>query len=413
MSNTINTIKLNAGIMAAAAAKELVDNLQFCKTIGQADPSDYKGKNGFSAGDTIYISKDFRPTVGTTTFDLTSALQDIKEEKVALTLDVLGVVGVQLDSQELASTIDMKSVYKRAIRPAVRSIAQKIEQTMLSRAVLATNAGAVITDVTPTVSLAAGSAMSDQLAPIDDERYMLISPNMMASAVVQRTTLFNASSEISKQYKMGYMGQADGFEWMQNGLLPTISLGNDVTGAAVDDSPATGATTIHIDGITTGTGTVVAGSIITFAATYDVHPITKATLPNLKQFVVVTGGTASGTSDIDIVISPPMYGPTSGPLQNVSALAVNDDAIVFVGAASTAYKNGLAYHKDAFRMVSVPLVMPENAEFAVQETYKGITVAIVRDWDQLTRKMITRVDYLGGFCATRPEWAYRFERAAG
>jgi hypothetical protein len=51
--------------------------------------------------------------------------------------------------------------------------------------------------------------------------------------------------------------------------------------------------------------------------------------------------------------------------------------------------------------------MPKNAEFAAQETYEGITVSIVRDFDIKTRKMITRVDFLGGLVADRPEWACR------
>jgi len=53
------------------------------------------------------------------------------------------------------------------------------------------------------------------------------------------------------------------------------------------------------------------------------------------------------------------------------------------------------------------LVLPEKAEYAAQYTYKGITVAIIRDFDILKRRMITRLDFLGGFAPVRPEWATR------
>jgi len=36
-----------------------------------------------------------------------------------------------------------------------------------------------------------------------------------------------------------------------------------------------------------------------------------------------------------------------------------------------------------------------------------MTIAIVRSWDILKRRMITRLDFLGGFAPVRPEWGCR------
>jgi hypothetical protein len=44
---------------------------------------------------------------------------------------------------------------------------------------------------------------------------------------------------------------------------------------------------------------------------------------------------------------------------------------------------------------------------AAQETYKGFTVRVVRDYDILTDKLIMRLDFLGGLAPVRPEWACR------
>jgi hypothetical protein len=409
MTQTLNTIKGAGGIIAKAAAKMLADELHFCKSIAKADEEDYKGKNGYAAGDTIYISKPAR-FVPQTTFDITSSTQDIKEEKVALTLDVLSTIGLNVSSLEFAYELELKNFINRVIKPAVSSIAQNVEQRMIQAASLATfnmvgTAGS--TTFAPDDILSAREKMSKFLAPKDDNRFFLHDSTSGRKAVGERKGLFQSSSNVAEQYKKGYVGTADGYNWMESELLYVHTLGNDVTGCAVDDTVATGATTIHVDGITTGSGTVTAGSVFTIANVYAVHPITKQAYPYLQQFVVVTGGTASGTSDIDLVVSPAVYGPTSGSLQNVDALPVNDAAITFVGTASTAYTQNLAYHKDAFRMVSAPLIMPAKAEFAEQQTEDGITVAIIRDFDVKTRSMITRLDFLGGICADRPSWACR------
>jgi len=122
---------------------------------------------------------------------------------------------------------------------------------------------------------------------------------------------------------------------------------------------------------------------------------------------VTSDVTASGTSDADVTISPTIYSSASGSLQNIVTLPADDAVVVFVGSASTGYNQNLAFHKGAFKIASAPLVMPVNAEFAAQETVDGVTVAIVRDFDILTRKMITRFDFLGGFSAIRPEWSCR------
>ena len=410
MSNTINNMKDAPGVIAQAAAVMLADKLQFTKSIAKADKSDYDGKNGYKAGDTIYISKPAR-FVPQTSFDITSTQQDIKEEKVALTLDISSTVGVNLDSSEMATEMDVEQSIKRVIEPAVSAIAQNVEQRMLQKATQATfnvvgTAGST-TFATDDI-LSARERMNKYLCPKDNKRFFLGDSTSMRKAVNERKGLFQSSSEIAKQYEQGYIGMADGFNWLENELLYNHTNGTDVTGVAVNDaSTATAASTLAVDGLTATTGTVTKGSVFTIANVYAVHPITKETLPFLQQFVVTALATADGSGEATLSISPTIYGSTSGSLQNVSALPADDAALTFVGSASTAYTQSLAFHKQAFRMVSVPLVMPKSAEMAVQKTVDGITVAVIRDFDILTRKMITRLDFLGGLCADRPEWASR------
>ena len=409
MANTINNLKDAPGVIAKLAAGMLADKVQFCKSIDKAETSDFDGKNGYNSGDTIQISKPAR-FVPTTGADVTSSIQDVVEEKVSLQLDTRSVVPIELTSAEIAHDMALKSWAKRVLEPAVSSIAQDVESRFLAKAVDATynivgTAGSTTFDTSTVIS--ANQKIDENVCPDLDNRFLLLNPAANTSAVNARKGLFQSSEEISKQYKSGAMGIADGFTFLKNNLLPTHTLGNDVTGVAVDDGSVTeGSSTLHVDGLTTTTGTVTKGSVFTIAGIFMVHPITKETTSTLQQFVVTADVTADGSGDADLAISPSLYA-ASGGLQNISALPSDNDALTFVGSASTGYVQNLGFYKGAFRMASVPLVKPDGTDLAAQETVDGMTIRVIRDYDVLTDKLIMRLDFLGGLAATRPEWASR------
>lgn len=410
MVNAVNTLKNAPGVIAKLAAEMLEDNLQFCKTIDKADESDYNGKNGYNAGDTIYISKPARFIPGTSA-DVTSTIQDVVEEKVALTLDIRRVVPIALTSAEIATDMALKSWTNRILKPAVSSIAQYVEQTCLDRAKAAVyNAvGTPGTTVFDTdTMLSAGQKLNEFLAPMSDNKYALLNPAAMRSAVNARKGLFQSSEEVAKQYKKGYMGTADGFDYLANNLMPSLTHGVDVV-FAVEASVVTitnGMSTLGVDGVTSG-ATIKAGTTFTIASCYAVHPITKQTLPYLQQFVVTADVTETSGNSVTLAIAPSIYYTSTDSRRNVSTAPVDEDACVTLGSASTTYGQNLVYAQSAFRMASVPLVMPDGLDMAAQETYKGITVRVIRDYDVLTDKLIMRIDFLGGIAAVRPEWGVR------
>lgn len=410
MTNSVQTVKAAGGIIAKLAAGFIADHVQFVKSIDKADASDFDGKNGYQAGDTVQIAIPSQFTLGTTA-DITSVIQDVVEKKVALTVNNQYNVPIAFTSAEIATDFGLKSWANRVLKPAMITLGNNIESTCLTQAKNATynlvgTAGSTVFD-TDTVLNAAQKLDESGLSDYDN-RFLLLSPAATRSALNARKGLFQSSTAIADQYKNGAMGLADGFTFLRNNLLPTHTNGNDVSGVAVDDAAvATGASTIHLDGITTGTGTVKKGQVFTIANVYKVHPVTKATLPDLQQFVVTADVTASGVSDADVAISPTIYSSASGALQNVSALPADDAAVTFVGSASTGYVQNLAFHKSAFRFVSLPLIQPEGVDFVGQETVDGITVRIVRAYDIKTDKMILRADVLWGLANVRPEWACR------
>lgn len=409
MANVANTLKNAPGVVAALAAKMLEDKVQFCKTIDQADESDYSGKNGYQAGETIYISKNARFISGTNA-DITSAIQDVKEEKVALTLDERRVTGIALTSAEIATEMALKSWAKRILDPAISEMAQKIEASFLDKAMDATynsvgTSGSTVFDMDTILS--AGQKIDEFACPDLDNRYVLLNPAAQRSAVNANKGLFNADVKIAQQYVKGRMGTAMGFDFLSNNLLPIHTNGNDVVFEVRTTVSTEGQSTLVVEALTTTTGTVKKGTVFTIASVNAVHPITKADLGYLQQFVATADATADGSGYATLSVSPAFYTSASLGLQNITAFPIDGAAITPVGAASSALVQNLAYHKSAFRMVSVPLVTPSGTDMAAQKSSGGFTIRVIRDYDVLTDKLIMRLDFLGGIAAVRPEWAVR------
>jgi hypothetical protein len=415
MANTINTNKSVPGRIAKVAATIFADDMQFVKTIAREDQIDFAPQaGGYKTGDTIFINKPARFTTGTNR-DVTSAIQDITEEKVAMVLNQSFTAAVALTSNEFATDMAFDSFAMRVLKPLVSQMAQRIESTFIQLAcqstanVIGTAGSTVFNTLT---MMQANQRMSELLATGSENEWIaLLSPGAKTSAVDARKGLFQSSEEISKQYKRGVMGLADGFTYLSNNLMYTHTTG---TGTQTDGSVTTtaaltnGATTIAVTGLS-GSGTITAGTVFTVAGAFAVHPITKVTLPFLQPFVVTTTATASSGA-ATLSVSPTIYSSAGGGLQNVSALPGSGAAVVFLTGKTTAatpFQNSLTYCKEAFRFASVPLILPGGMDKAAQETVDGLTIRVLADHDIKTDQYILRIDFLGGFVPVRPEWAVR------
>ena len=412
MTNTIQTVKSNAQKLVKMAAADLADQVHFFKSARKMSPSEFKpDASGHSPGDTVSVRIPAQANVVEDNFDITGAVGTVKERAVDLSLNKSATVSLELTSNELAHDVDLGQIYDRFLKTYVQDMAASIEARFIQEATqnvanLVGTAGSTIVD--PDTVLAGRELMSKYLAPKGRDRFFLMDSTSMRSAVNANKNLF---TQTRKEFEQGYIGDALGYSWLENELLYSHTNGNDVTGVAVEDSVvtiATGMTTLGVDGVTANSGTITKGTVFTITGVYAVHPQTKQTLPFLKQFVH-TGATqtANASGQITLTLDEPIYSSASGSLQNVSALPADEATIAFVGSASTAYTQSLMFHKEAFRVVSVPLALPSSAEFAEQASESGMNIAIVRDFDVLTRKWITRMDFLGGIVPVRPRWACR------
>lgn len=409
MANVNTNIKDAGALICKMAAGRFQEKPLFVNAIDKEPAESFAGKNGYKSGDTVKINV---PPVYTanTAFDITSSIQDSVESTKSLPLDIISGVAMEIDTLEIATEVDLANFMNRFGNSAIDTIAADVEKRVLEKCTDAVyqSVGTAGSETFEFDTFAhAQQKLNEALAP-EEDRMVLMNSAAMRKATNSAKGYLNPQTAISRMYESGMIKDPiTGFTFMRNELVNRHTNGNDVAFEVRTTVSTEGQSTLVVEGLTTTTGTVKKGTVFTIDTVFDVDPLTKDTLPTLKQFVVTADATADGSGYATLSISPAIYTSASAGLQNVSAFPADGDTITPVGSASTTYAQNIAFQKSAFRFVSVPLEMPKNAELLGQSTVGGITVAMVRDFDILKRKWITRFDVLCGVAAVRENWACR------
>jgi hypothetical protein len=216
----------------------------------------------------------------------------------------------------------------------------------------------------------------------------------------------NPGEAISNQYLKGQMKTAAGLNFYESESIARHTAGTASNSTPVTNGASTtGATTLSIDGLSAATATITKGTRFTIADVYAVDPETKQTLSYLREFVVTADKTGSGSAITDLPISPTIYGPTSGSLQNVSALPANDKAIVMKSVSSAVRDCNLIYDADALTLVSVPLPAADGDVHTFAD-YEGIQLRIgMGPWDPINDRQYMRVDAVWAWGTINPDHA--------
>lgn len=405
MGNTIKT--LGDGDITRKALAILHNKLVFCKTINR-QYDDRFTKSGALNGGQLLIREPNQFEVATSA---TLDTQDVTESTQTLTVATRRGVHVNFSTEEL--TLSMDDFSERILEPAMSRLAAELDKVVVTDCykyvynhVLGTAAGpTVLADVQ-----SARSLISKGLAP-EDNRTLMAESLSMNAIVNEAKALFHPASEIEMQWNKGYVGRAHSFKFYETETVP-----NHTTGSRDDTTPVCNTST----GITSGTATITTtgydsgatltqGDVFTIADVYAVNLETKQRYPHLQQFVVTTAKALDGTDVIAVSPTP----ITSGAKQNVELVSAGaSKAIINVtaggsGAASTTYINNMAYHRDAFTLVTADLIMPKGTDMAHRAVYDGISLRLVRDYDVVNDKLPCRLDVLFGWKTLRPEWACR------
>lgn len=419
MANTL----LTPSMITREALRVLHNNIVFAKGVNKQYSDEFARKEG-KIGNTINVRK---PPQYYVRDGKTMQTQAATETYVAVELTNQWGVDINFSSQELSTSIDDFS--ERFIKPAMAKLASHVDYQGLALAkdvynqvgtpgsTPGTNTGSgLLVANTPGIFLNAGAVLDMFACPRDENRNIVLNPQAMAGSVSGLSGLYQDQGRIADQYRNGMMGRALGFNFAMDQNVNTLTTGahaGTYTDFKVDGADQTGST-LHIDGFTASTATITAGEVFTIAGVYSVNPENQQSTGELARFTVVTGGTVDGSGDIDLTISPSIVVAGTGVANGTVNAGPADGALIsFLSLAAVSTQTAetrpmnLAYHKDAFTLATADLILPEGVHFAARETYDGISMRIIRQYDINNDNMPCRIDILGGWKTLRPEFACR------
>lgn len=400
MANAILTHQM----LAREAAVILTEEMNFLSNINRGREEEFKSQpNGYRKGDFVDIGIPPVPTVfDGSNFAAGGTAPDQKEQKVRLQLGTQKHVPLTFTAKEKALSIsDFK---ERFLKPAMNSLGSVVQADLIQRGVLATPNVVGTPGTLPNNFKTYGqarSAMERFLAPGGDRTILLSSDasNELADAIKNQQ---NPTDTGNKAFKEGYITRAQNFDMYENQSLPVFANGS-ATGFTVNGANQVGAT-LNIGGLT-ATQTILKGTVFTIPGVFAVHPILGVSNGKLRQFVVTADFTAAGATG-SISIFPELSATSASQVGTVSVLPANGATISLVGSVSTAYRQQLAFHKDAFTAAFAPLPILASCE-GYTATVGGFSVRVMTFGNGQTDTESTRIDVLYGFAAVRPDHAVR------
>lgn len=408
---------LTVDTIATAAVAILDNELVMAKKVYRGLESEFTSSvNGFEKGDTVSMR---RPTDFTVRDGAVSTNQDVTEGKTSLTVDKQKGIDFGFTSKEL--TLSIGELSERVIKPAMVQLANQIDRDVMA---LYTNVpnwvGTPGQVVNSYADFAKAPERLDEYA-VPSDRCAVMSPADHWGLLGSQTALY-IQDAAKGAYRNGSLGMIGGVDTYMAQNVPTHTVGVAtgtpvVNGAAQNvtyDSVKDGAFTQSL--VTTGwtvstAGILKAGDVITLAGVFAVNPVTKATLPFLKQFTVMADAASGATTGpATLTIYPAII--ASGAFQNVSAAPANSAAITVLGTGGTGYRQNMVFHMNAFALAMVPLISPPGAVDVSRKTYKGTSVRLIPTYDGTNDKSNFRLDVLYGVKAIDPRLATRLSGTA-
>lgn len=320
------------------------------------------------------------------------------------TVDIIDPFGIdfELDSLEraLETPKSREAFSKLHIEPKMTQLAQEIDSRCALYAYqhAASVVGSLGTNPTTydATSAASRQIMKELACPDSGEKGMILPPSVMRAVKTANLALFNPVSDVTKQFREGIIGRADGFEWYESMSLYRHTAGTWAGAVVLAAAPANGASALTI---TAGAGdTFNTGDKISIALVRPVNPVTKrlyGPATTLKTFTVTSPLVGTGGADT-LNISPAIY--FTGPHQNVNVQPAAAAALTLW--PGTAVPNGatgivgLALHRNAFGLVGLELEKFTDVEACSQkrDPDSGIAIRYTRASDPRLSKKINRFD---------------------
>jgi hypothetical protein len=406
MSNTNILIERLAKTSLALLKNELV--------VGRLATRDYE--NEFvNPGDTVSVRRPVDFTVRT---GETASIQDINRGKIQVKIDTVKGVDLQFGGKELALEVP-EMIRALDLDNAMARVAQAVDADLFAELYQNTwnwvgTPGTTIASYT--AFLKGTQRMTEMSVPLNN-RSSVLSPADYTGLIGSNAGLYaqqEAANAALRKAQVGILGGADTY---QTAMVPTHTTGarggtplingvniGVVAYATVKD---TNQSTLTIDGCSNSiTGWAKKGDVLTIANVLAVNPATKAAMTYAQQFVVQADANSDGSGNLTLVVSPAII--TSGAYQTVNSAPADNAAITMAGSAATGYLQNMMFQRGAITMASRPMakIDAQYEAYATDEDL-GLSLKVTRDGDILNNKSITRIDFLYGKKAIRPDLATR------
>lgn len=411
---------LTADVIAKIALPILENELGVINKMYRAHEEEFSSTvNGYKKGDTISIR---RPADFTIRSGATMSAQDVIEGKTTLVVDQQIGIDFQFTSTDL--TLKVEDMAERIIKPAMSRIANELASDVLIQMYRGTYnlVGTQGTRVDSFSDFSKAPERMDEMAIPSDNRHAILCPSDFWGLVGSQTALY-APSLVGSAYRSGDLGDLGGLATMMSQVTPAHTVGplggtplvNGATqNVSYDTAKNAWTQSLITDGWTAAAASrVKAGDVFTIYAAGTsgaklkmVNPKTKVATAIDQQFVVISDGSSDASGNLTLTISPPII--TSGPYQTVNVAPADSAGLVFDGTASTAYRQNLAFHKNAMALAVVPMEMPPAAYGGTRQSYKNLSVRLIPTYDATNDISKWRLDLLYGRKLIDPRLTVRF-----
>lgn len=354
-------------------------------------------------GSSLTIRKPNRFTVAS---GAALQVQDIAEPSVTITINSQKHVDFQFTSQDLTLTVEQFS--DRYLKPAMASLANQVDYDVLGNWTGVSNyvGSPGVTPSTFSSSVQLVGRRMDDLASPQDGRCLVLNPAAhwaIAGGLINSFVMPTAKDALVK----GYLNTIGGYDIymdqnIQNG---NTAQHNTSIAGVVTSATGSGTSTQMFGG--TATESIAVGEVFTVAGVFNINPQSRQSTGVLKNFVV-TASTTPTSSTWTLNFSPALV--TSGPYQNASGPMSTGAGITWLTGTTQAQIGGaqnMAFSRDAFGLVMVPMEIPQGVDFAARETYKNISMRAIRAYDINNDVFPTRIDILYGTTTYYDELATR------
>jgi hypothetical protein len=373
----------NVLLTPQAIARQVLLRLASTLNFGGLIYKDFSGEFQ-QVGDTIQVKK---PAVFVANeFNGTVVPQDMKETSVPVKLDIFGDITVKVSSKDL--TLSIENFSRQFIDGAVLAIRELVDQKIAAKYIdIPYYTG--VSGTTP-ATLKAGFTEPMKKLNINKvpntNRAIVFDPVAQAELLNLDTVVAADKSGSTDALRDASIGRIMGFDTFMNQNVKTHVAGGYTALADVTiTAGAEGATTISLTSAAgTSTAALKKGDILALDG---------------KQHVI-TEDTANAVAGVIAAVK--IY-PALGQIYS----AMTSKAVTFPDVTSRGHVANMAFHENAFVLVSRPIDKPMGGVDSYTTTADGISVRVTMGYDMTTKENIVSVDCLFGVATLYPEFATR------